>query len=180
EARILRRPFGFLRPHAGRTAGALGLLLVGAVLTLAGPRLTQHALDVARPARDAGLLATLALIFLAALLLEFLADYGQALITTTMRQRVMLEIRLRLFSRLQQLSIPFHDRHPVGRLMTRVTSDVETLNELFSSGLVTVFGDLFALAAIMTMMIAMDWRLAMLEVAVIMLVCGTAPLLIAT
>lgn len=174
DARILRRLFGFLRPHAGLTAGALGLLLVGAVLTLAGPRLTQHALDVAIPARDTGLLATLALIFLGALLLEFLADYGQALITTTMGQRVMLEIRLRLFSRLQQLSIPFHDRHPVGRLMTRVTSDVETLNELFSSGLVTVFGDLFALAAIMTMMIAMDWRLALVAFAVIPLVWGVA------
>lgn len=172
DARLLRRLLRFLRPHWALTAVALLLLLAGAVLTLAGPRLTQHALDVAIPARDTGLLATLALLFLAALALEFVADYAQALITTTIGQRVMREIRLRLFTHLQRLSIPFYDRHPVGRLMTRVTSDVETLNELFSSGLVTVFGDIFALVAIMSMMLLMDWRLALIAFAVIPLVWG--------
>ena len=151
---LLRRLLGYLRPHLPLTALALLFLLIGAGLTLVGPRLTQHALDVAIPAGDTGLLATLALVFLAALLLEFAADYAQALITTTIGQRVMLALRLRLFTHLQRLSIPYFDRHPVGRLMTRVTSDVETLNELFSSGLVTVFGDLFALVAIMAMMLA--------------------------
>ena len=172
DARLLRRLLAFLRPHWALTAGALVLLLVGSVLTLVGPRLTQHALDVAIPARDPGLLATLALLFLAALLLEFVADYAQALITTTIGQRVMVELRLRLFTHLQRLSVPFYDRHPVGRLMTRVTSDVETLNELFSSGLVTVFGDLFALVAIMSMMLLMDWRLALVAFAVVPLVWG--------
>jgi ATP-binding cassette subfamily B multidrug efflux pump len=176
DARLLRRLLAFLRPHWALTAAALLLLLAGSVLTLAGPRLTQQALDVAIPARDTGLLATLALLFLAALLLEFVADYAQALITTTIGQRVMIEIRLRLFTHLQRLSIPFYDRHPVGRLMTRVTSDVETLNELFSSGLVTVFGDVFALAAIMTMMLLMDWRLALVSFAVIPLVWGVVTL----
>ncbi len=170
DARLLRRLLQFLRPHWALTGLALLLLLAGAVLTLAGPRLTQHALDVAIPARDTGLLTTLALLFLAALALEFAADYAQALITTTIGQRVMREIRLRLFTHLQRLSIPFYDRHPVGRLMTRVTSDVETLNELFSSGLVTVFGDIFALVAIMGMMLLMDWRLALVAFAVIPLV----------
>ena len=170
DARLLRRLLQFLRPHWALTGLALLLLLAGAVLTLAGPRLTQHALDVAIPARDTGLLTTLALLFLAALALEFVADYAQALITTTIGQRVMREIRLRLFTHLQRLSIPFYDRHPVGRLMTRVTSDVETLNELFSSGLVTVFGDIFALVAIMGMMLLMDWRLALVAFAVIPLV----------
>lgn len=174
DARLLRRLLGFLGPHLPLTALALLFLLIGAVLTLVGPRLTQHALDVAIPAGDTGLLATLALVFLGALLLEFAADYAQALITTTIGQRVMLALRLRLFTHLQRLSIPFFDRHPVGRLMTRVTSDVETLNELFSSGLVTVFGDLFALVAIMAMMLAMDWKLALVAFAVIPLVWGVA------
>lgn len=174
DARLLRRLLGFLRPHGALAAAALLLLLVSAALTLVGPRLTQHALDVAIPAGDVGLLATLAAIFLAALLLDFLADYGQALLTTTLGQRVMLELRLRLFTHLQRLSIPFFDRNPVGRLMTRVTSDVETLNELFSSGLVTVFGDLFALIAIMGMMLALDWQLALVAFAVIPLVWGVA------
>ncbi|HEU4827791.1 MAG TPA: ABC transporter ATP-binding protein [Gemmatimonadales bacterium] len=176
DARLLRRLLAFLRPHWLLTGAALVLLLAGAVLTLAGPRLTQHALDVAIPARDTGLLATLALLFLGALALEFLTDYAQALITTTIGQRVMREIRLRLFTHLQRLSIPFYDRHPVGRLMTRVTSDVETLNELFSSGLVTVFGDIFALVAILAMMLAMDWRLALVAFAVVPLVWGVVTL----
>jgi ATP-binding cassette subfamily B protein len=82
----------------------------------------------------------------------------------------MYDLRLRIFTHLQKLSIPYFDRNPVGRLMTRVTSDVETLNELFSSGLVTVFGDVFTLVAIMTMMLLTDWKLALVAFAVIPLV----------
>ena len=174
DARLLRRLLGYLRPHGWLASGALLLLLLGAGLALVGPRLTQYALDVAVPARDGRLLATLAGIFLAALLLEFLTEYGQALLTTTIGQRVMVSLRLQLFDRLQRLSIAYFDRNPVGRLMTRVTSDVETLNELFSSGLVTVFGDLFTLAAIMAMMLALDWRLALVAFAVIPLVWAVA------
>jgi ATP-binding cassette subfamily B protein len=84
-----------------------------------------------------------------------------------MGQRVMADLRLQVFSHLQRLSVRFFDRHPVGRLMTRVTSDVETLNELFSSGVVTVFGDIFTLLAIVTMMLLVDWRLALMAFAVI-------------
>ena len=167
DGRILLRLIGFLRPHAGLVALALLLLLASASLALVGPRLTQHALDVAVPARDGGLLATLALIYVGALLLEFAAEYAQALLTTSVGQRVMHALRMQLFERLQRLRIAYFDRHPVGRLMTRVTSDVETLNELFSAGLVAVFGDLFTLLAIMGMMLALDWRLALVAFAVI-------------
>jgi ATP-binding cassette subfamily B protein len=99
--------------------------------------------------------------------LEFLCDYGQAYLTAWMGQRVMADLRQTVFAHLQRLSVAFFDRHPVGRLMTRVTSDVETLNELFSSGVVTVFGDLFTLAAIVVMMLVMNWRLALVAFAVI-------------
>ena len=167
DGRILLRLIGFLRPHAGLVALALLLLLASASLALVGPRLTQHALDVAVPARDGGLLATLALIYVGALILEFAAEYAQALLTTSVGQRVMHALRMQLFERLQRLRIAYFDRHPVGRLMTRVTSDVETLNELFSAGLVAVFGDLFTLLAIMGMMLALDWRLALVAFAVI-------------
>ena len=88
----------------------------------------------------------------------------------------MFDLRLQIFQHLQRLGIPYFDRHPVGRLMTRVTSDVETLNELFSSGVVTVFGDLFTIAAIMVMMLAIDWRLALVAFAVIPLVWLTVTL----
>lgn len=174
DAGLLRRLLVYLRPYRLHVAGAVALLLVAAGLTLVGPALTERALDVAIPRRDTALLATLAAIYLAALLLEFLADYGQTLLTTYIGQRVMYDLRLQLFRHLQRLSIPYFDRHPVGRLMTRVTADVETLNELFSSGMVTVFGDVFTLAAIMVMMLAMDWRLALVAFAVIPLVGLTA------
>jgi ATP-binding cassette subfamily B protein len=174
DARLLRRLLVYLRPYRGLTALAVLLLLAGAGLALVGPALTQRALDVAIPARDTGLLGTLAAVFLAALVLEFLVEYGQTLLTTYLGQRVMYDLRMEIFGHLQRLSISYFDRNPVGRLMTRVTSDVETLNELFSSGVVTVFGDVFTLLAIMTMMLWIDWRLALVTFAVIPLVWLTA------
>lgn len=174
DARLLRRLLVYLRPYRGLTAFAVLLLLGGAGLALVGPVLTQRALDVAIPARDIGLLGTLGILFLAALLVEFLVEYGQTLLTTYLGQRVMYDLRMQIFDHLQRLSISYFDRNPVGRLMTRVTSDVETLNELFSSGVVTVFGDVFTLLAIMTMMLWIDWRLALVTFAVIPLVWLTA------
>jgi ATP-binding cassette subfamily B protein len=171
---LLRRLLVYLRPYTGLTAAAVALLLVGAGLTLVAPALTQRALDVAIPHRDVGLLGTLAALFLVALALEFVVEYGQTLLTTYIGQRVMYDLRTQIFGHLQRISIPYFDRHPVGRLMTRVTSDVETLNELFSSGVVTVFGDVFTLAAIMVMMLATDWRLALVAFSVIPLVWLTA------
>jgi ATP-binding cassette subfamily B protein len=174
DAALLRRLLVYLRPYRALTVIAVLLLLAGAGLALVGPLLTQRALDVAIPHHDLGLLGTLAAVFLAALLLEFVVEYGQTLLTTFIGQRVMYDLRMQIFGHLQRLSIGFFDRNPVGRLMTRVTSDVETLNELFSSGLVTVFGDIFTLIAIMTMMLIVDWRLALVTFAVIPLVWLTA------
>jgi ATP-binding cassette subfamily B multidrug efflux pump len=176
DAGLLRRLLVYLRPYRLPVAGAVLLLLAGAGLTLLAPALTQRALDVAIPRHDLGLLGTLAAIFAAGLALEFLAEYGQTLLTTQVGQRVMFDLRLQIFTHLQRLPIPFFDRNPVGRLMTRVTSDVETLNELFSSGVVTVFGDLFTIGAIMVMMLVTDWRLALVAFAVIPLVWATVTL----
>src|SRR5512142_3305480 len=170
----LRRLLRYLRPHGWPVAGAIVLLLLSAALALVGPELTRRVIDVAIPARDPGLLATLAGFYLGALLLELFADYGQAILTTLIGQRVMYDLRLAVFGQLQRLSIAYYDTHPVGRLMTRVTSDIETLNELFSAGLVTVFGDLFTLVAIMALMLVTDWRLALVAFAVIPLVWLTA------
>src|SRR3954451_25373083 len=174
DAALLRRLLVYLRPYGGLTILAILLLLAGAGLALIGPLLTQRALDVAIPRHDIGLLGTLAGVFLAALLLEFVVEYGQTLLTTYIGQRVMYDLRMQIFGHLQRLSISYFDRNPVGRLMTRVTSDVETLNELFSSGVVTIFGDAFTLVAIMGMMLAIDWRLALVTFAVIPLVWLTA------
>jgi ATP-binding cassette, subfamily B, multidrug efflux pump len=174
DAALLRRLLAYLRPYRGLTVAAVALLMAQSLLALVGPRLTQHALDVAVPKRDVGLLGLLAALYLGTLVLDFVVEYGGTLLTTYIGQRVMYDLRLRIFEHLQRLSISYFDRNPVGRLMTRVTSDVETLNELFSSGVVTIFGDVFTLVAIMTMMLALDWRLALVTFAVIPLVWLTA------
>ena len=174
DTALLRRLIGFLRPYRGLTLAAVALLMTQSLLALIGPRLTQHALDVAIPKRDLHLLGLLAGLYLATLVLDFAVEYGGALLTTYIGQRVMYDLRMQIFGHLQRLSIAYFDRHPVGRLMTRVTSDVETLNELFSSGVVTIFGDAFTLVAIMGMMLAIDFRLALVTFAVIPLVWLTA------
>jgi ATP-binding cassette, subfamily B, multidrug efflux pump len=174
DAALLRRLLAYLRPYRGLTAAAVALLMGQSLLALVGPLLTQHALDVAVPKHDVGLLGLLAALYLGTLLLDFVVEYGGTLLTTYIGQRVMYDLRLRIFEHLQRLSISYFDRNPVGRLMTRVTSDVETLNELFSSGVVTIFGDVFTLVAIMAMMLAFDWRLALVTFGVIPLVWLTA------
>jgi ATP-binding cassette subfamily B multidrug efflux pump len=174
DATILRRLLGYLHPYRWHTTAAVLLLLTQSGLALVGPRLTEHALDVAIPHGDRGLLTLLAGVYLGTLLIEFVVEYGGTLLTTLVGQRVMYDLRMEIFAQLQRLSIAFFDRNPVGRLMTRVTSDVETLNELFSSGVVTLCGDVFTLLAIMGMMLAIDWRLALVTFSVIPLVWLTA------
>jgi ATP-binding cassette subfamily B protein len=173
---LMRRMLVYLRPYRGLVAVAVALLIVNALLALVGPVLTRQVLDVAVPQRDVALLGTLAGLYLAALLLEFGTEYAQGILTTSIGQRVMRDLRLEIFGRLQRLSIPYFDRRPVGRLMTRVTSDVETLNDLFSSGVVAIFGDLFTLIAIMILMLVADWRLALVAFSVIPLVWLVATL----
>lgn len=176
DATLLRRLLVYLRPYRWPVAAAVALLMVQSGLALVGPRLTQRALDVAIPRADVGLLGTLAGLYVGTLLLEFVVEYGGTFLTTYVGQRVMYDLRTEIFAHLQRLSIGYFDRHPVGRLMTRVTSDVETLNELFSQGVVTVFGDVFTLLAIMGMMLALDWRLALVTFTVIPLIWLTARL----
>jgi ATP-binding cassette subfamily B protein len=174
DASLLRRLLAYLRPYRWWTLAALLLLMSQSVLALIGPRLTEHALDVAVPHHDLGLLGLLTGLYLATLVVDFVVEYGGTLLTSYLGQRVMYDLRMQLFGHLQRLSIGYFDRNPVGRLMTRVTSDVETLNELFSSGVVTIFGDAFTLVAIMGMMLAIDVRLALVTFAVIPLVWLTA------
>ena len=167
---LFRRLIRYLKPYRWLVASALALLAVEAALALVSPELTRRAIDVAIPAADGGLLLTLAGVFVLALILSFGADYGGAFLTTLIGQRVMDDMRRQIFGHLQRLSIPYFDRNPVGRLVTRVTSDVETLNDLLSSGFVTVIGDVLTLVAIMTLMLVMDWRLALVAFAVMPIV----------
>jgi ATP-binding cassette, subfamily B, multidrug efflux pump len=174
DARLMRRLLGYLRPYRGRVAGAIALLLAGAALELVGPLLTRLALDRAIPAADTALLLQLTAVFLGALLLSFVLEAAQTLLTTWLGQHVMFDMRSQIFGHLQRLPLPYFDRNPVGRTMTRVTSDVEVLNELFSSGVVTIFGDVFTLLLIITAMFIMDWQLALLTMAVMPFVFAAA------
>jgi ATP-binding cassette subfamily B protein len=170
----MRRLLRYLRPYRGRVGLAIALLLAGALVELVGPLLTKVALDSAIPARDTGLLLILATAWLGALIAGFALEYAQTMLTTWLGQRVMYDLRREIFAQLQRLEVAFFDRNPVGRLMTRVTSDVEVLNELFSSGVVTVFGDIFTLLFIVGAMLLLDWRLALVTLAVMPAVVAVA------
>jgi ATP-binding cassette subfamily B multidrug efflux pump len=174
DGRLMRRLLRYLVPYRGRVALGIGLLLAGALVELVGPALTMLALDRAVPARDIRLLGLLTIAFFASLAVAFLLEYAQTLLTTWLGQQVMYDLRRQIFARLQQLSLSFHDRNPVGRLMTRVTNDVEVLNELFRSGVVAVFGDVFTLLLIIVAMMYLDWRLALVTLTVLPLVALTA------
>src|SRR3954467_2843230 len=176
DRRLMRRLVIYVRPYKRLVAGALVLLMTEGLLQLLGPGLPQRVIDVALPARDAGLAWRSAMWFAGSLVLAFGCSYGETMLTTLLGQRVMRDLRRQLFEHVQRLSIPFYDRTPVGRLVTRVTSDVESLNELFTAGVVAGLGDLFTLLAIAVMMIATDWRRAVAAFAVIPLVYLTSHL----
>ncbi|MEO8563846.1 MAG: ABC transporter ATP-binding protein [bacterium] len=176
DRRLVRRLLVYVRPYRALVAGALVLLMTEGLLQLVGPIMTQRVIDVALPSRDAALAWRSALLFGGSLVVAFGCSYGETMLTTTLGQRVMRDLRQQLFEHVQNLSIGFYDRTPVGRLVTRVTSDVESLNELFTAGVVAGLGDLFTLLAIAVMMIVTDWRLAVAAFAVIPLVYLTSHL----
>jgi ATP-binding cassette subfamily B protein len=174
DARLMRRLLRYLRPYWRHVALALLVLLLGAAVSIIGPWITQLVIDEAIPGEDTRLLGMLALGFLGTVLLGFVLEYVEAVVTTWLGQSVMYDLRKEIFEKLQRADLRFYDRNPIGRLMTRITNDVETLNELFSSGVVTVFGDLFTLVFIVGAMLSMNWRLALVTFSVLPLVVITA------
>ena len=176
DRHLARRLVVYVRPYRLLVTGALVLLIVEGLLQLVGPMLTRRVIDVALPAHDAGMTMRAALLYAGSLVLAFVCSYGETMLTAMLGQRVMRDLRQQLFEHVQRLSVAFYDRTPVGRLVTRVTSDVEALNELFTAGVVAGVGDLFTLLAIAVMMLYTDWRLALPAFAVIPLVYLTSHL----
>ena len=174
DARLMRRLLRYLKPYRWHVALALVILLFGSAMAVVGPWITARVIDEAIPAGDTRLLWVLIAVYLAALVLEFVLQYAQALITTWLGQSVMYDLRQEIFAKLQRLDLRFYDRNPIGRLMTRITNDVETLNTLFSSGVVTVFGDLFTLGFIVAAMLSMSWPLALVSFSILPVVFLTA------
>lgn len=167
DGRLMRRLLAYAWPYRGVVLIAVLLLIIHGVLQLVGPFLTEYVIDVALPARDFGMIRKAVLIFAVALFTQFAADYGQTWFTALLGQRVMRDLRKEIFAHLQRLPISFFDKNPSGRLITRVTSDVEALNELFTSGVVAGLGDLVTLLAISIAMLIADWQLALASFAVI-------------
>ena len=170
DARLMRRLLAYLRPYRLRVAIAVVMLIAASGLALIGPWLTMEVIDGAIPRRDFGALRNLAILFFISLLLSGVLEYGRTILTTWIGQNVMLDLRQEIFRHLQRLRLAYYDRNPVGRLMTRLTSDVEVLNEMFTSGVVTIFGDVFTVGFIMVAMLVMDWRLALVTFSVLPLV----------
>jgi len=167
DARLVRRLSVYVRPYLWLVAAALGCLMLDGLLQLVGPLMTQRVIDVALPAHDIGLVWRSAMLFAGSLIVAFTCQYGETMLTGLLGQRVMRDLRRDIFGHVQRLPVVFFDRNPVGRLVTRVTSDVESLNELFTAGVVAGAGDLFTLLAISVLMLVTDWRLALAAFAVI-------------
>jgi ATP-binding cassette subfamily B multidrug efflux pump len=172
DARLMRRLLAWLRPYRWQVAAAVGLLLVMTPLELAGPWLIKLAIDRVVSPGAAGFgsglgLWAIGLLFLLSALLLLGVRFVQAYLTRWVGQRAMLDLRTALFSRTLRLPLARFDRTPVGTLMTRVGSDVEVLNEMFSSGVVDVFGDVALLLGIVGVMLWMNPRLALIAFTVI-------------
>ncbi|MCC7008604.1 MAG: ABC transporter ATP-binding protein [Acidobacteria bacterium] len=170
----MRRLITYLRPHVGAVVFAFLAILVGSLAELAQPWLTQQAIDRYIAARDLDGLWRLAMLFLGVLLVAFVVDYAQTYVLQTVGQQIMRRMRMQIYARLQALDLGFYDRNPVGRLMTRVTTDVDALNDLFTSGVITVFGDVLVLSGIMVAMLLMNWQLALVAFAVLPAIVWTA------
>jgi ATP-binding cassette subfamily B protein len=167
DARLMRRLLVYLRPHVPAVAVAFLAIVGGALVDLAQPWLTQQAIDHDIANRDVAGLLRLTMLFLGLLGFGFLCDYFQTFIMQSIGQRIMHTLRMQVYGHLQRLDLKFYDRNPVGRLMTRVTTDVDALNDLFASGVITVFGDILTLGGIMIAMLAMSWRLALVAFVVL-------------
>ena len=167
DSRLMRRLLKYLRPHLVAVSIAFVAIVGGALVELAQPWLTQTAIDNYIKNKDVVGLQQIATVFFGLLILNFVFEYVQTVVMQTTGQRIMRAIRIEVYSHLQKLDLAFYDKNPVGRMMTRVTTDVDALNDLFASGVVTVFGDVLALLGIITAMLWMNWRLALVAFVVL-------------
>ena len=167
---LMRRLLRYLRPYRSQAALALAAIVSGAVLQLAQPYLMKIAIDRHIATGELDGLDTIAAAFGAILVASFALEFLQTWTLQMTGQRIMFDLRTQIYGHLQRLDIQFYDRNPVGRLMTRVTTDVDVLNDLFTAGVVSIFGDVFMLVSIMIVMVVMDWRLALVAFSVLPLI----------
>jgi ATP-binding cassette subfamily B multidrug efflux pump len=181
DARLMRRLLVYLRPYKLQAALSCVAIVLKAASDVSGPYLVKVAVDTymgKRPERLSWLarhlsadavtgITQLAFLYLFALLFTFLLELAQTYLMQWTGQKIMFDLRSQIFRHIQNMDAGFFDRNPVGRLVTRVTSDVDALNEMFTSGVLAIFEDVFILAFIVAIMVRMSWPLALLTLAVI-------------
>jgi ATP-binding cassette, subfamily B, multidrug efflux pump len=167
DTRLMKRLLHYLAPYRFRVVWAIILLLLFAVGELLGPYLVKVAIDSKMAQHDIRGLAWIVGLFLIVNVLQFFIGYTQKYVTGWIGQSVMYDLRIKIFSHIQRLPLSFFDHNPVGRLVTRTTNDVESLNNMLSAGVVTIFGDVFVLLGIIVTMLIMNWRLALVIFTVI-------------
>src|SRR5229473_2748935 len=181
DSRLMRRLLKYLRPYRWQVAIALASIVLKSFADVLGPYLTKVAIDrYLAPAQgvSSGLwswlspraingIAQIAGIYVGLLVMTFMLEFLQTYFMQWTGQKVMFDLRREIFRHLQRLHVAFFDKNPVGRLVTRVTTDVDALNEMFTSGVVSIFEDLFVLFGILGVMLCMNWKLALITFAVL-------------
>src|SRR5215469_4509157 len=181
DSRLMKRLLRYLRPYRLQVAIALGSIILKAAADVLGPFLTMVAVDrYLAPAQRAPSLLTrwlsprpltgiaqIAGIYVGLITFSFLLEYLQTYFMQWAGQMVMFDLRSQIFRHLQRMHIGFFDKNPVGRLVTRVTTDVDALNEMFTAGVVSIFEDVFVLLGIIAIMMRMDWKLALITFSVL-------------
>jgi ATP-binding cassette subfamily B multidrug efflux pump len=181
DGRLMRRLLTYLRPYRWQVTIALSSIILKAGLDVLGPFLTKVAIDkyLARTPGASSILgrwlsseplkgiAEIAALYVGSLVLTFFFEFLQTYYMQWTGQMVMFDLRSQIFRHLQRMHIGFYDKNPVGRLVTRVTTDVDALNEMFTAGVVSIFEDVFVLLGIIAIMMVMNWKLALMTFAVL-------------
>ncbi|MGA9363051.1 MAG: ABC transporter ATP-binding protein [Bacteroidota bacterium] len=167
DNRLMKRLLTYLKPYVWHVVAAILMSIVVSGMEAIRPWFTKHAVDVNIAQRDMhGLLIT-AVLFLGVLIVRGVVQYLNTYLTQWIGQRTIFDLRMQLFEHLQNLGLRFFNRNPIGRLITRVTTDIEVLNEMFSSGIVMVFSDVFTIIGILYFMFSMSWQLALVSLSVL-------------
>jgi ATP-binding cassette subfamily B protein len=175
DSRLMKRLLKYLAPYKWRLVAAAVLLLTGSGLQLVPPYLLKVAIDDYIANSNAAGLDTVALIFIGVLLLEFVVGYFQFYVMQWIGQRAMFDLRREVFNHVQKMHLGFYDKNPSGRLLTRITNDVNALNELFASGAVAIFGNLAVVVGIVIVMIYISPRLTLITFVILpLLIAATA------
>jgi ATP-binding cassette subfamily B protein len=170
DSRLMRRLITYLRPYKGYVALALGLILLESALEVTIPWFTKIAIDRYIAFSNIRGLGTLAAVYVALLVVRFVVASAETYVLQNTGQKIIYDMRMEVFQHLHTLEPAFYDKNPVGRLITRVITDVDVLNEMFSAGIVSIFGDIFTLLGIMIAIMVMNWQLGLVTMSVVPLI----------